>query len=174
MENTQRANNMKNALRFAAAALALALLPAARAESFNITNQVATGVSYVSAPTNSVGTNGIGYCTGGAINTASYQQLGFWFSCAGASSTNQTLTIGLCRAGADRPPRTTDWETSPQWSLTLTTSGTNQVVWCTNLDARVVGLANWLGIYSITNSGNGLVTNCSAWVVKKIIPIRYP
>ncbi|MGO8678050.1 MAG: hypothetical protein ACLQVX_19580 [Limisphaerales bacterium] len=159
---------MKNALRFAAAALALALLPAARAESFNITNQVATGVSYVSAPTNSVGTNGIGYCTGGAINTASYEQLGFWFSCAGASSANQTLTIGLCRAGTDGPPRTTDWETSPQWSLTLTTSGTNQVVWCTNLDACVVGPANWLGIYSITNSGNGLVTNCSAWVVKRL------
>jgi hypothetical protein len=165
---------MKSILRFAVTTLALTLLASARAESFNITNAIGTAVAYVSVPTNSIGTNGVGYCTGGAINTANYQQLGFWLSCAGASGTNQTLTIQLCRAGTDGPPQATDWETSPQWSLTATTSGTNRLVWCTNLDANVVGPANWLGIYSITNSGNGLVTNCSAWVVKKIIPIRYP
>jgi hypothetical protein len=146
----------------------------ARAEGFNITNTIAPGVAYVSPPTNSIGTNGVGYSTGGAIRVDNYERIGFWFSCQGTSSTNQTITVNLVRAPTAGPPSATDWETASVSALTITTSGTNPVVWCTNLDSYFTGPGNWLGIASITNSGNASVTNCAASVVKKIIPIRYP
>jgi hypothetical protein len=155
-----------------------------RADSFNVTNCLAAGVSVVGWPTNSASTNGLTQATGGPIGLANVERAGFFFQCQPLTNTStSTLTVQLVRSCASNPPSVSptncDWETSPGITLSFTIPpGTNPVCWFTNLDPYAVGFANWLGVYSLTNATTGTnvsyLTNLVIGLNKKILPIRYP
>jgi hypothetical protein len=166
-----------------------AIVAPALADSFNVTNCVANGVSITSWPTNSAGTNGLNQLTGGPISVANQEWAGFWFQCLPVAGSNSTVTVSLVRSMAMNPPAVMfntngqmtqcDWETPSNGIaplvLTIPISGTNAITWSTNLDRAQIGGANWVGIYAITNSGLGSsLSNVVIGLNKKIIPIRYP
>lgn len=160
--------------------LGLACL-SAKGDSFGVTNWISHQTDLVSGPTNPVGTR-----VGGAISVKNQEGAGFFFSGYSTTATNSTLTVKLIRGWGDTSAKqdgadSIQWETgTPHGLLTfaipIVSSGLQG--WTTNLGPEVIRGANWIGIYSITNSagtGDGnILTNVVMGVNKKIIPIRYP
>jgi hypothetical protein len=168
-----------------------------RADNFNVTNCVASGVSLVSWPTNTLGTNGLPQLTGGAISVANQERAGFFFQCLPLTNTNTSVIVTLVRSAVGNPPAVAwgtnawsgsslamvqnDWESPSNGVtpivLTIPVQGTNLFNWFTNLNDTLIGEANWIGVYSITNSNpgaNSVLTNVFMGLNKKILPIRYP
>ena len=166
---------MKRAIAIIALSVALAAaVPAALADSFNMTNSLANGVAFSGPPTNSVGTNGICLSVGGAVNVANVENAAFTFYGQGSAAGSGNVTFTLVRARTASPPATTDWETSGAITLSAPMNGTAAVVWCTNLPSTYMGGFSWVGIGSITNNNTGTVTNSAAYVDKRIHAIRWP
>lgn len=139
----------------------LALALPATADLFNCTNTFNNAVSIVSWPTNSVGTNGIGALTGGPINlqwndTAGFSYAGYVTAAAGWSNQTGAIQFTMLRSWSDTAPLVTtnrcDWETNSFFCIYIPITGPGLITYGTNLTQEVIGRANWLGIYAITNS----------------------
>jgi hypothetical protein len=158
------------------------------ADSFQVTNQLASAVAIVNWPTNSPSTNGNPTSTGGAISVANQEWAGFYFSGYSTTNTNSTVTVTLVKGWGSTPTLYTydatgtnvngiNFETVATITLAIPIVGSGVQGWSTNLDRTLIGPANWVGIYSVTNGNagsNGNLTNVVMGLNKKIIPIRYP
>jgi hypothetical protein len=156
--------------------LGFALTHRAKADSFGVTNALLGGNAIVNSPTNA---SGVG--NGGAISVVNQGSAGFYASGYNTAGTNATVVYTLGRGFGPTPAwYTTDangtvnglqWETSASLTLTVTAA---QGAWgyVTNLDQTWLKGANYVGIYSTT--AVAAISNHTAGVVKKIIPIRYP
>src|ERR1041385_6042397 len=140
-------------------------------ESFGLTNTIANGTAISALPTNAPGLS-----TGRAISVVNQEWAGFTFKGQGTGSGTSHVVLPLVRSTSANPPRArTDWETTSAIALNVPMLGTDVVVWHTNLDRGFIGGALWIGINTATNNnGSQSATNCGAWLIKKIIPIRYP
>ena len=91
--------------------------------------------------------------------------MGFSYSgvaTAEAGYSNQTgyLTFTLVRSWNDTPPSTVTttsnpWETTPGNTglvLQVPITAAGPITWGTNLSQEVIGRANWIGIYAVTNT----------------------
>ena len=158
--------------------LSLGTLPAqAQSENFNTTNIVNNATALVNFPTNSIGTNGIGQNTGGAINLKNHPELGILITGQVAGNSNGTVVVSLVRSAKESPPSTAaDWETSSVISLSASTDSAGRLYWLTNLPSVWIRPANWIGCSVITNTspGTSSVTNFAVRPVKKIIPVTWP
>jgi len=158
-------------------------------EAFGCTNSINSAVNLTSWPTNSMTTNSasnyVGQLTGGYLNVSDQSQAGFYFYCQSLTNTNTTVTFTLIRSAVQGPPgvyqdtngniTNIDWETTATLTFSIPIVGTNPVYFITNLGESFIYPARYVGIYSITNSGNGSVlTNTSAGLIKKVIPTRWP
>lgn len=152
------------------------LLPRARGDSFNVTNNLLGIKSYTSYPTNPVGER-----TGQPIDVKNQESAAFFMSCYSDALTNCPFRVQLVRGFGTTPTfwNSTSqdsatgvyWETSPSKTIDFTvTPGVFGYV--TNLEAEWLKPANYVGLYLITN--NTTITNLNIGVNKKIIPIRYP
>jgi hypothetical protein len=149
----------------------------AQSENFNTTNVVNNATSLANLPTNSVGTNGIGQNTGGAINVKNYPELGVLITGQVAGASNGTVVLNLVRSGKDSPPAVAaDWETSSSMSLSASTDASGRLYWITNLPSHWVRPATWIGCSLVTNTspGTSSITNFAVKPVKKIIPVTWP
>ena len=158
----------------------LALAPlCGRGDSFQMTNQVANGVTFNGWPTNAAG-----LATGRLISVQAVREAGFWFSGgtvvqAGYSNQTGNVIIDLVRSWAETSPAQVastnyigapncstrlDWETTPFVTLTVPYTATNQAIyWGTNLSPELLASANFIGIKSVTNTCAWmLVTNTDA------------
>ena len=196
--NHKRHGLLKATLLAACLTLTLFAAPSARADSFNITNCLYP-TNYVAGwPTNAVGTNGLPQGTGTPINVMNQEWAGFYFQGFVATNTGTAgnIIVTLIRSVTTGYPAVTyttnaltgntttnlnsgDWETTTNGlapiTLTIPVIGTNFFMWFTNLDRYQIGGANFIGVYSITNSAtNCFITNAVMGLNKKIIPIRYP
>lgn len=142
----------------------------AQAESFNCTNVLNQTDTDLSWPTNSIGTNGLPRLTGGPISLQwATDNAGFSYKGYATGSATGNLIFYLVRSWADNPPTvsplTTNlpplnlWESSPGITLTVPIAA-GIVSWGTNLSKELLGGANWIGIYAVTNTISTLsVTN---------------
>lgn len=125
--------------------------------------------------------------TGNLIPVGNYERAGFYASgFFTASNSAGTISFGLVRSLAPMPPAVVTGAGTPALppgAIPLDTTVTKTItfpipagtnVWCywtTNLDETYVGVANWIGIETITNSTQfGSSTNVSAGLFRKIIP----
>ena len=156
-------------LTLLASILALAVT-SALADSFNHTNILSQTATIQSWPTNTFGTNGLPQMTGGAIDLSrAGDNAGFYYGGYATGTGTGSLVFYLVRSWWDNPPTvsasTTNlpplnaWEQTPSIILTVpTTAGV--ISWGTNLSKELLGGANWIGIYAVTNTLSTLpVTN---------------
>jgi hypothetical protein len=164
-----------------------------QAESFpSLTNNMTSTASVVGWPTNSTGTNGLGFLTGSWIDVRNVNQADLWVQWTSVTnSSNFPWVITFTRSWADSPPvvstdtngvpNMTTFEMLPMFSITTTTNlgfvQTNNVqTWRTNLNESFLSGANYIGIYTITNLSAfaNYYTNVQVGISKKILPIRFP
>ena len=141
----------------------LSFLPAkagVTVDSLWVTNTVIPGVTIVSAPTNSIGTNGLYTLTGRYLSTKDFDNFGITISGLTTATNTGNLTIVLTRANpigsfGNGTAVATDFENVPLFTLSAPiVVGTNvPLVWTTNsLSADWVRASAYIGVYSITNT----------------------
>ena len=160
----------RNIFALTAAAMMVAGVVSAMADSFNCTNTLNQADTNLSWPTNSIGTNGLPRLTGGPVNLQwATENAGFSYCGYATGTSNGNLIFYLVRSWWDNTPTvsalTTNmpplnaWEQTPSIILTVPISA-GIVSWGTNLSKEVLGGANWIGIYAVTNTISTLsVTN---------------
>lgn len=181
-----------------AAVIGLSFAPSARADNFNITNDIATGVSVTAWPTNAIGTNGNPFLTGKPVEVQNYEHVGLDLSGFVVVTNTAGANVGfqLLTSQAANPPQlvigtnaltgagnsqvlSSDWSTpgSPGsfWVVLKVPMGTNFVHVETNLTvsaSSIVSDSSWIGVYSETNAlaTGEYLTNSALQVHKKILP----
>jgi hypothetical protein len=155
---------------------------AQNSSSFDVTNNLSSGINYVANyPTNA---NFIG--TGTPVDLRSYNTSGFYFY--GAVSNNAAAIVGvdLVRSGITKGAVTNQFvggyvfEVTPPavWHISIPIPATTNAnfVWYTNLSNDFCGPAVRVGVFNLTNSlaAGQVITNLDVGVVKKIMPLAYP
>jgi len=181
--------------------LALAGTALAQFQSFNVTNCLGSADAVIGWPTNTFGTNGLPQGTGNAISMANNYWATFGFGALVVANTNaagSTMAFGLIRSLSGNPPRVTyatnvwssngyvltasDWDTPTNGVAPITVTFvipnlTNAYFHYTvDMPLYLMG-AQWVGVYSMTNDagdGTAFLTNVTAGLAKKIIPVRWP
>lgn len=166
------------------AAIGVLLTARTKADSFNVTNIVASGVALTGPATNVAGVR-----NGTPISVANNDFAGFYFKGYSSTNTNSTVTVSLVRGW---PPSVSTWyeydstgtnvdgvywEGSASKTLSISITGSGVQSWFTNLEPEYVRGASAIAILTVTNSNAGvgsIITNADFGLNKKIIPIRYP
>lgn len=154
---------------------ATSALADASPQSFQTTNQLATGAVFTTLPTNAPGA-----ATGLPIDLKNYKTTGFYVTGNIFNSSNaagSALIIKLPRNPKVAGSTTNFWETTPQFTLTVPLPvGTNTPFsWMTNFPEDFAAAAVSVGISSISNNlTSGTLSNADIGLIKKTVPITYP
>ena len=165
-------DNIKKVLLIAAIGV-LSFLPAfagVTVDNLQVTNYVVPGVTIVSAPTNSAGTNGMYQSTGRYLSTKDYDNFGVTVSGITTATNTGNLQIVLARANplasyGNGTALGTDFETVPLVTLYVPiVVGTNvPLVWTTNaLSPDWVKASAYIGVASLTNTCTTGITSTNA------------
>lgn len=125
-----------------------------RSASFGVTNTAAANVTTTAN-------------VGSAIDIGNWQNIALQCSFVGSATTNNNLVITFSRTIDDPDSSTAVWETTPKFTWTIPTDGTNSVVGFTNMPRDTISAVRGLKVLSIQNTATNTLSSLTLRLIGK-------